>query len=189
MGYKKIMVCINGSGGTGKDSFVDFCKTVAYSQDIFVANLSTVDKVKKAGRILGCTGKSEEDRKFLSDLKDLAKKYNNHSRTYIEEQIRYFHSSNTLNTIIFVHAREPEEIAEFKKYFVENGIVDDFLSVLVSNSNVKKIDTNHADGNVNNYLYDYYIENNRELDELRDIAKVFVSYINSEFFTDHKGEC
>ena len=43
---KKIVV-INGSGGVGKDTFVEFCSEFAK-----VKNISSVDKVKEAAKVL-----------------------------------------------------------------------------------------------------------------------------------------
>ena len=44
---KKRVVIINGGGGSGKDTFVEFCAKHAK-----VINISSVDKVKEAAKIL-----------------------------------------------------------------------------------------------------------------------------------------
>ena len=178
---KKLMVCINGSGGVGKDSFIDFCRNIGYSKNIYVANLSTIDMIRQAGRLLGCVNKTEIDRKFLSDLKILSKEYNNHPRDYIEVQIKNFCKS-TGNTIIFVHSREPKEIDEFKLYFIKNKLVDCFTTMLVKNDKVKHINSNHADKNVEKYDYDIDINNNGTLNDLRLDAQVFVKMIANDYF-------
>ena len=62
----KNIIIINGTGGSGKDTFVEFVSK--YSK---VFNFSSVDKVKEVARVIGWSGtKSEKDRKFLSDLKN-----------------------------------------------------------------------------------------------------------------------
>ena len=62
---KKQVFIINGSGGVGKDTFVEL---VSENFLLPVMNFSSVDKVKEVARIIGWTGgKSEKDRKFLSD--------------------------------------------------------------------------------------------------------------------------
>ena len=43
----KEIVIINGSGGVGKDAFVEFC-----NEFTCVKNISSVDKVKEAAKIL-----------------------------------------------------------------------------------------------------------------------------------------
>ena len=63
----KQVFIINGSGGVGKDTFVELVSKVF---NLSVMNFSSVDKVKEIARIIGWTGgKTEKDRKFLSDLK------------------------------------------------------------------------------------------------------------------------
>ena len=53
----KQIIIINGSGGVGKDTFVEFCKKYAR-----VLNISSVDKVKEAANILtGWNGENQEN--------------------------------------------------------------------------------------------------------------------------------
>ena len=61
----KQVIIINGTGGSGKDTFVRFCSEFAK-----VTNISSVDKVKEAAKILvGWNGeKHEKARKLLDDL-------------------------------------------------------------------------------------------------------------------------
>ena len=60
---KKIII-INGTGGSGKDTFVEFCSKYAN-----VFNFSSIDKVKEIAKIIGWTGsKSEKDRNAREDL-------------------------------------------------------------------------------------------------------------------------
>ena len=62
---EKAIVIINGTGGSGKDTFIDFVKKHAK-----VVNVSSVDFVKEVATLAGWQGeKSKEARKFLSDLK------------------------------------------------------------------------------------------------------------------------
>lgn len=69
---EKQIVIINGTGGSGKDTFVQFCSK--YNK---VMNFSSIDKVKEIARLIGWDGKkTEKDRKFLSDLKKLTTEYN-----------------------------------------------------------------------------------------------------------------
>ena len=56
----KNIVIINGYGGSGKDTFVEFVSK--YNK---VYNFSSVDKVKEIAKLIGWNGKKEEkDRKF-----------------------------------------------------------------------------------------------------------------------------
>lgn len=157
-------IIINGSGKVGKDTFVSLCRN--YHVKIF--NISTVDKVKEAAKLLGWTGKKDEvSRKFLSDIKDLSTQYCNHPKAYIENYIKEV-KNNYDNGIVFVHSREPEEI----KWFKEN--ISDCYTLLIKNNRVNEIKTNHADANVEKYNYDYIIQNNTSLVELDKKAEIFV---------------
>ncbi len=79
---KKRVIIINGMGGSGKDTFVEFC-----AKHGAVTNISSVDKVKEAAKILvGWDGaKDEKSRKLLVDLKKLSIDYNNYPTKYILE--------------------------------------------------------------------------------------------------------
>ena len=65
------IVIINGSGGSGKSTFVRLCKEILESQTNWnVLELSTVDWVKAVAQFAGWDGsKEEKDRKFLHELK------------------------------------------------------------------------------------------------------------------------
>lgn len=159
---------INGSGGVGKDEFVNFVDDVLFEHDIKVANYSSVSRVKEIARMIGWNGeKTERDRKFLSDLKLLTTEYNdmplNDMREYVEQ---FFASFALFNSVIFLHIREPEEIAKAVKIF-------NAKTILVKRDAVEHITSNMADENVFNYDYDYVIDNSGSLEDLKEAAKFF----------------
>ena len=159
----KQIVVINGSGGAGKDTFVMFCGGFAE-----VTNVSSVDCVKMAANMLGwCNAKTEKDRKFLSDIKLLATEYCDHPYQYIKDSIKGFLDDDTSN-LMFIHIREPEEIERVKEDFGAK-------TLLITNKNVQDINTNMADANVEKYNYDYIINNDYDLNDLRVKACMFVN--------------
>lgn len=159
------IVLINGYGGVGKDTFVDFVRK--YYKKGEVSSISTVDRVKIAADYLGWDGKKDEKgRNFLSQLKFLACEYDdNFSKKYIEECL----STMGEDDVLFVHVREPEEIDYLKKIF--NGI-----TILIKNSRVAQ-PHNRADLNVFNYCYDFIILNESSLEELKITARTFASTV------------
>jgi hypothetical protein len=158
---KKVFI-INGYNQVGKDSFVEFC-----GRYIHTKNISTVDKVKMAGRLLDWDGgKTEEDRAFLSELKLLADKYYQHSFKYVMQEFLNFMKDENQQAM-FVHAREPENIDIIKRQI-------QCKTILVTNSNVKQVESNTADANVNNYRYDLEIINDGTLEDLHTTAKTFI---------------
>lgn len=143
---EKQIVIINGTGGSGKDTFVQFCSK--YNK---VMNFSSIDKVKEIARLIGWDGKkTEKDRKFLSDLKKLTTEYNDMAFNSILEATIQFKTSDS--EILFVHIREPEEIQRAVNAF-------NAKTLLVKRIGLENIETNSSDANVDNYPYDYIIEN------------------------------
>lgn len=158
----KRVIIINGTGGSGKDTFVNFCSDFAN-----VTNISSVDKVKEAAQILvGWNGeKDEKSRKLLVDLKQLSINYNDSPTKYIAEQYKIFKENSS--EILFIHIREIEEIKKIKTLL-------NAKTLLVKNPRVPLITSNNSDGNVYKYTYDYILENDGTLEELKQKAKEFI---------------
>lgn len=166
---KKVII-INGAGESGKGTFVKLCREVLLSYSIFVDNISSIDQVKEAAAILRWDGvKDNRGRKFLSDLKDLSTEYNDGPLRYMVEQIEGM--SLVRETLIFLDIREPDEIQKAKETFSA-------ITVLVRRTDPLEF-TNHADKNVENYDYDYVIENfpGTTLGELKQKAEEFLQKI------------
>lgn len=162
---KKIVI-INGTGGCGKDTFVDICSK--YKK---VYNFSSIDSVKEIARIIGWNGsKSDKDRKFLSDLKKLTTDYNDFAFNSIKDAINIFNKSN--DELMFIHIREPEEIKK---------VVDKFKvkTLLIKRQNQELIETNSSDANVDDYNYDYIIINTT-LDEYENKAVNFIKELEND---------
>lgn len=165
--YKQIFI-INGSGGSGKDTFVSLvreCMERGIGRNDLVDNFSSVDKVKEIARMIGWDGKkTEKDRKFLSDLKLLCTEYNNMPFKNMQEKVEEFKNNNA--EFLFLHIREPEEIEKAKKAFNAE-------TILIIRDNIKQITSNMADKNVRDYDYDIVIYNNGTLDEFKSKATKF----------------
>lgn len=155
------IIVINGPGGSGKDEFI---KQAQLSTSRSILNISTVDPIKEAAKDLGWDGtKTEENRKFLSDLKDLCTKCFDTSFKYIATQINFARKHKTAD-IIFIHCREPREIDRIVNIFGARTLFVD------ASERVETITSNHADAETSNYTYDYVIDNNGTLDNLRGQA-------------------
>lgn len=156
----KEIVIINGTGGSGKDTFVEYVSKYAK-----VYNFSSVNKVKEIAKLIGWSGaKTDKDRKFLSDLKKLTTEYNDMSFNSIKNAVDKFENSS--DEIMFIHIREPEEISRAVNTF-------NAKTLLVKREGLDLITTNYSDASVENYNYDYIIKNTT-LEELEKSAKEFV---------------
>lgn len=158
------VIVINGSGGTGKSTFISLCHEI----DPRVVETSTVDFVKEIALRAGWDGnKDETGRRFLSDLKDAMEKYHDIPNKKIDEFIQS-HPDN----IIFVNAREPHNIQYYKDKY-------NAITAIVINPNVQQVQGNHADENVYDYEYDIYIENSGSLELLKDTARFFLDNLDN----------
>ena len=160
----KRIIIINGTGGSGKDTFVKYV-----SKYIKTKNYSSIDKVKEIATLIGWTGgKTEKDRKFLSDLKKLTTEYNDMAFNDVKKEVEKFYISN--DELMFIHIREPEEIKKAADSFAAK-------TLLVKREGLSNIESNYSDREVDNYNYDFII-NNTTLEDLDKEAKAFVKKLH-----------
>ena len=151
----------NGMARCGKDTFATFLNDI-----VPTLKYSSIDKIKEIAKLCGWDGgKTEKDRKFLSDLKLLTTEYSNMPFEAIRNKVDEFMSSKY--SVMLIDIREPEEIEKAKITF-------NAKTILIENNQVKFISSNMADANVFNYTYDYTIKNNGTLDEFRNEVYKFV---------------
>lgn len=159
-------VIINGCGGVGKDEFIKKCKL--YKDNI--VNMSTIEYVKKVAIQCGWDGKKDDKgRRLLSDLKDALTRYDNIPVKYILESLH-----NYVDSIIFIHCREPDEITLLKNIL-------NAKSLLITNANVVPIETNHADRCVFDIEYDYVVDNSSTIGDLIEAAQIFLMRLENEY--------
>ena len=162
---------INGRPRSGKDTFVNFCLE---ELGAFGKLISTVDFVKKIATECGWDGtKDLKNRKFLSDLKDLLTNWGDVPYKKTLQEIDMFKFDlNCWNVsdkgVVFIMCREPKEIERFEREL-------NAKSLLIRRASVEfEQQSNHADSEVLNHKYDYIIENNGTIDELKEKAKEFL---------------
>lgn len=165
------VVVINGKGGVGKDEFVKQCGRHVLQ----CVNISTVDFVKAVAAKCGWDGtKTPENRKFLSDLKDLLTEWNDVPFKKVVQEIEYWtgteelHDFDKNDIIVFIHCREPKEIQRY---------VDKFgaTTLLIRRPAAECVEQiNHADNEVLEYNYDYIINNQGTIQELEQKAIQFL---------------
>ena len=169
------IVIINGKGGVGKDTFVTMCQDVLGAE--YVYNISTVDFVKEVAEFCGWDGtKTPENRKFLSDLKDVLTDWKDIPLRKVVTAVSAYTGAAKLSgtnnkSVAFIHCREPKEIDKLTKE-LQNYEPVTLLMRRDAAENVQQ--TNHADNDVLNYSYDYIIHNNHSLSALRAQAEIFL---------------
>lgn len=158
---KKHIYITNGVARCGKDTFAkllnEFVPTMKYS---------SIDKVKRIAKECGWNGgKTEKDRKFLSDFKCLTSEYSDLPFKDISRVVNVFLSESSFK-VLLIDIREPEEIARAKKEFGAE-------TILIVNQNIPHITSNMADKNVYNYKYDWIVRNNGTINDFRETVKKF----------------
>ena len=153
---RKQIYITNGMARCGKDTFATFL-----NEYIPTLKYSSIDKVKTIAKLCGWDGgKTEKDRKFLSDLKMLTSEYSNMPFEAVRQSVKEFRNNN-IHEVMLIDIREPEEIEKAKQTFCAR-------TILIKNDRVNFINSNTGDANVFNYTYDYVIENNGSLEEFKD---------------------
>ena len=183
-----MVVIVNGLPQSGKSSFVELCCQIAnlwnYSHQNGRTNIyeySTVDFVKDIAMQCGWDGqKTPNDRKFLSNLKQILTEWNDipFKQTHkfilncldLRNTIKNL-SNEQLNTIIFIHCREPEQIQRFKEQ-TDIGLV--YTLLIERRSCDNDTQSNSSDANVKQYQYDEVITNDGTLGDLSLQAEDFL---------------
>lgn len=169
------IIVINGQGGCGKDTFVGYC---GY-EDEGIYNLSMIDAIKDIAQEFGWTGGKElKDRKFLSDLKDLASEYNDFPFQAALQTLRgivkdYKWRGLGQELICFIHARELNDI---DRWVYDYGA----RALIIRRPEVEGEYGNHADDDVFEVEYDYEVWNTDDLYSLKDKAERFITQIREE---------
>ena len=167
---KRIFI-LNGVGTSGKGEFAS-----RLDKRIPLIKYSIIDLIKETAENLGWNGgKTEKDRKFLSDLMDLATEYNDSPYKDVASLVDAF-KTELPEEILIIDMRDPKDIERAVKDFGAE-------TILMRNPRVNKIESNHADANVEQYRYDYIIENNGSLEQLDSTIDVFVKTVIEKEYT------
>lgn len=175
------IIVINGFPGSGKDTFVNFCRDIV--GEAYCRNISMVDFVKYIAGMCGWDGtKTPKNRKFLSDFKNLLADWNDVPFSKVVRNVRFFKEEwekwgGLDKGIIFIHAREPEEISRFEREL-------NAKSLFIDRKSVEHEQSNSSDNNVKNYDYTFIIDNNEGLDKLKESANTFIKILRNELKLD-----
>lgn len=180
-----IVVLIGGAGGSGKSTFIKFCQE--YMDGVYEE--STIDSCKKVVDYIitleensdpcgltvlkdAKTEKSDMYRTLLSKLKKIWCEADDGPNTIILNRVdEIINRGGSVSSLIFINVREPEQITHLKEV-LETRINAVVLTLAVIRTSPESFE-NSSDRNTLNFKYDFYISNNKELNDLEEYAKLF----------------
>lgn len=143
------MIMVNGYPGMGKTLFAEYCDKILKEkfEYCYILKTSVVDPIKKICSRMGWNGtKDDKGRKFLADVKDALDSYNNFTFENIDEWAKMPYD------FIFIDARSGYDLDYAKEKYGA-------ITVLIQQDKDIENYSNHADTEVEDYVYDYYIKN------------------------------
>jgi len=175
---KQIIIVINGAPESGKDTFCGFFMDYMYEHyGRYVFVHSTIKKPKQIAKLMGWDGiKNNKSRKLLSDIKMAWCEFNNGPFESTKNFIKYG-SKITSDSIFIIHCREPREIEKIKQAYGEQC-----KTLLIRRLSILQSTYNYSDLNINieNYSYDYIINNEQGITNLRTASHIFIENFFNE---------
>lgn len=179
------IIIINGLGGSGKSTFVKYCKEKfeAHKKSMCY-ELSTVDYPKYVARFCGWDGgKTHMDRVFLHELKEALEHWNDSPTTKVFDDISTLANIENHNYLFFVNIRESYYIEKFLRFAEVKGFKN-ISTVLVTNPNKESNEVNELVDEIKMVNYDETIVNSGTLEDLETIAEKFVDKVIQEDFNE-----
>lgn len=154
---------VNGYPQSGKTLFAEYADEILKQefQGCVIIRTSVIDPVKYVASKIGWDGnKDDRGRKLLSDLKDALDVYCDFTFCNIDK----FAESSA--DFMFIDARSDYDI----DYAVKNH---NAITVFIDkDSEIEHL--NHADANVRDYNYQYYIDNNGTKEDFYNAVNLFL---------------
>ncbi len=160
---KKLIIIINGRGGSGKDTF---CEAVGKRWSVM--NVSSITPIKELALLIGWDGeKDPRGRLLLSRLKEAMTDYSDLPNRYLLKEYENFLSGDSC--VMFVHIREQSEMDRFRQ-----GVDLPCRTLLVTMPSLDgTVYGNPSDDLADSLAYDYTFVNDGPLDGFEDRACVF----------------
>lgn len=158
---------INGYPESGKDTFIQI---LGEELGIHTVTLWTSTPAKSALRMLGWSGveKTPEVRSALNALMTISEKVFDGVDKYIQSELE---NIDDPNAVVFIHVRESWRIQRYvDKYGADTVLVR-------RDAKIRNWGNSSDSSSIDMYPYDYVIDNNRDLDWLRQKAKKFKSEV------------
>lgn len=173
---RTVIVVVNGYPRSGKDTFVEMASDRLSQLAWSTYSSSSIDFAKKITADAGIDEdpKTPEKRALWSAIKDAFEKYDRHaSRMIMGEALRLMQKMTCSQQAWFIHAREPDAIEFMKSLAVDC----EFYTVFVHRSAAERVTSNASDMGVEDFAYDFTINNESTLEDLQKVSRDFANLI------------
>ena len=170
------LVVINGHSGSGKDTFVEYCRAYnRMTRKMPFFNYHRSDFAKFMLEMMGWNGyKSTKTRKLLADIVDFGEE-TGYNLEKLCERVE-LHKEQ----IIFYHDRDPKSIENIlNKYYFDKDC--NVITLLVSRQCGEEITVEKDTWGIENYTYDVTIDNSGTIEDLKQKAVEFMEKIYSSY--------
>ena len=181
-----LIVLIGGVAGSGKSSFINFCKkhmsgvfeesTIDCCKAVaaYMSGLESSDNVVFQSAI---ENKTEDYRTLLSHLKQIWCEFDDGPNTIVLRSIKSLLTDDSSASIVFVNVREPEQISHLKQR-IESELDAIVLTLAVVRHDPDE-SMNDSDQHTLEYPYDIWIKNSMCLEDLDFVASQFCLAVNN----------
>ena len=164
----KFVLIVNGNPGAGKTTFAEIVSRQA--ETMIYSSIDHVKHIYK--RYFDWDGKkTDESRKFLSDMKDFLIIETDILENDLRQKYAEFGYSKAKYLIIDI--REAAEIKKYKTLF-------NAKTVLISSGLAPTVVTNKSDAQVHSTDYDYELDNDDSVEVFEKIIKTFLEQLKKD---------
>lgn len=170
------LVIINGRSGSGKDTFVEYCRAYnRMTRKMLFFNYHRSDFAKFVLEMMGWNGyKSTKTRKLLADIVDFGEE-TGYNLEKLCENVE-LHKEQ----IIFYHDRDPKSIENIlNRYYFDNNC--NVITLLMSRQSGEEIAIEKDTWGIENYTYDVTVENSSTIEDLKQKAAEFMEKIYDSY--------
>lgn len=173
---KATVFIVNGPPRSGKDSFIAFLSKIYASFGVTSVEHSSIDIIRYMLSELGIdtSAKTAADRKLLAGIGSLVEEHSNFRTNNCIHEVIQAEQDYPTGAVVFLHIREPENIARVVEFLRVRGNPIWKVQVL---SQRAEVPSNPVDAGTGEVPYDFTVNNNGTLADLNCEARALFNIL------------